>query len=280
MDKNGKSDPYAVVTSNFNKQRFKTKVCKKTLNPAWNETFDFYVSSLPPNGEITVKLWDKDRWAKDDFLGEVIVPVSSLSDGVAVDKAFPVINEPKQGKLKAQPPGHVKLMLHFPSGKPVPGLNASTPNSPSTPTKPQTLEEAYEILEILGKGGFSIVRKARKRSTGELFAVKIISKADKKQEELQLLQREIDIMHKLSHPNIITLEEVFENDSSINLILELITGGELFDQIIARGTYSEREAADVVRQILGAINYMHSKGYLTSSPRNLFLRNCPQRLET
>lgn len=54
-----------------------------------------------------------------------------------------------------------------------------------------------------------------------------------------------------------------------------VTGGELFDQIIARGTYSEREAADVVRQILQAINYMHSKGI---AHRDLKPENCMLRL--
>jgi serine/threonine protein kinase len=71
------------------------------------------------------------------------------------------------------------------------------------------------------RGGFSIVKKAKKRDTGVNYAVKIITKMDKKKEELQLLQREIDIMHKLASPNIITLEEVYETDDTIYLVLEL-----------------------------------------------------------
>eukprot|EP01127_Copromyxa_protea_P000265 TRINITY_DN10226_c0_g1_i1.p1 TRINITY_DN10226_c0_g1~~TRINITY_DN10226_c0_g1_i1.p1 ORF type:complete len:445 (-),score=117.01 TRINITY_DN10226_c0_g1_i1:48-1382(-) len=267
MDKNGKSDPYAVVTSTFNKQRFKTKVCKKSLNPVWNETFDFYVSI--PSGELHIKLWDKDRWSKDDFLGEVIIPVSSLADGVAVDKFYTVQNEPKSGKLKGQPAGQIKVSLHFPAGK----ANSAEikPEVSTAPSRPKTIEEGYEMGEILGKGGFSIVKKARKKDTGVYYAVKIIEKTDKKPEELQLLQREIDIMHKLANPHIITLEDVYETDDMIYLVLELVTGGELFDQIIARGTYSEREAADVIRQILQAINYMHSKGiaHRDLKPENL-----------
>eukprot|EP01126_Amoeba_proteus_P022427 TRINITY_DN2266_c0_g1_i10.p2 TRINITY_DN2266_c0_g1~~TRINITY_DN2266_c0_g1_i10.p2 ORF type:complete len:121 (-),score=27.08 TRINITY_DN2266_c0_g1_i10:885-1247(-) len=87
--------------------------------------------------------------------------------------------------------------------------------------KPQHIEDIYEIGEILGKGGFSIVKKARKRDTGEYFALKIVSKHDKTKEELIILQREIDIMKKLSHPNIITLDDVFEEADTIYLVLEL-----------------------------------------------------------
>lgn len=65
------------------------------------------------------------------------------------------------------------------------------------------------------------MKKAKKKDTGVYYAVKIIEKGDKKEEELQLLQREIDIMHKLSNPHIITLEEVYETSDTIYLILEL-----------------------------------------------------------
>ncbi len=75
------------------------------------------------------------------------------------------------------------------------------------------------------RGGFSIVKKAKKKDTGVNYAVKIITKLDKKKEELQLLQREIDIMHKLASPNIITLEEVYESDDTIYLVLELYVEG-------------------------------------------------------
>jgi len=86
-----------------------------------------------------------------------------------------------------------------------------------------------------------------------------------------LLQREIDIMRKLKHKNIIGLEEVFDEPDNIYLVLELVTGGELFDQIVSRGTYSERDAASVIRQILEAVEYMHTNGiaHRDLKPENL-----------
>jgi len=78
-------------------------------------------------------------------------------------------------------------------------------------------------------------------------------------------------MRKLHHKNIIALYDVFEDSERIHLILELVTGGELFDQIVSRGVYSERDAATVISQILEAVSYMHSNGiaHRDLKPENL-----------
>jgi len=91
------------------------------------------------------------------------------------------------------------------------------------------------------------------------------------EEELQLLHREITIMKKLHHKHIIALYDVFEDGENIYLILELVTGGELFDQIVSRGVYSERDAAQVISQILEAVAYMHANGiaHRDLKPENL-----------
>uniref|UniRef100_A0A6B2LC64 Protein kinase domain-containing protein n=1 Tax=Arcella intermedia TaxID=1963864 RepID=A0A6B2LC64_9EUKA len=109
-----------------------------------------------------------------------------------------------------------------------------------------------------------------KKETGEVFAIKIIEK-NQAEEELQLLQREIDIMQKLDHKNIISLEEVFDEKDTIYLVMELVSGGELFDQIVSRGTYSEADAANIIRQILEAVDYMHANGiaHRDLKPENL-----------
>jgi len=102
--------------------------------------------------------------------------------------------------------------------------------------------------------------------------VKVIAK-NQGDEELNLLKREIDIMKKLKHPNIISLENVFDEGDNLYLVIELATGGELFDQIIAKGSYSEKDAAVIVRQILDAVSYMHSHGiaHRDLKPENLLV---------
>jgi len=126
--------------------------------------------------------------------------------------------------------------------------------------KDRKVEECYEFGDELGRGGFSIVKKATNRDSGDVFAIKIIEKKEQTEEELNLLHREIDIMRKLKHKNIIGLFEVYDEKDHIYLVMELVTGGELFDQIVSRGTYSEADAANVIRQILEAVEYMHENG--------------------
>ena len=122
-------------------------------------------------------------------------------------------------------------------------------------------------------GGFSVVREGTPIGGGIKTAVKIIKKNDAGEEDLNLLQREIDIMSKLHHKNIIQLNEVFEDNEAIYLILELVTGGELFDQIVSRGSYSERDAAAICKQILEAVHYMHQNGiaHRDLKPENLLV---------
>ncbi|PSN42680.1 Calcium/calmodulin-dependent protein kinase type IV [Blattella germanica] len=87
----------------------------------------------------------------------------------------------------------------------------------------------------------------------------------------KMVQTEIGILLKLRHPHIIQLREVFETRTEIQLILELVTGGELFERIVERGQYSEHDAAEAVRQILSALQYLHAHGVVHRDlkPENL-----------
>jgi len=132
------------------------------------------------------------------------------------------------------------------------------------------IKEEYDLREELGRGGFSVVVKAINKATEEAVAVKIIAK-NQSPEELQLLQREIDILKKLNHRNIIALKDVYDEKDTIYLVMELVEGGELFDQIVSRGTYSEADAANIIQQILEAVAYMHDNGiaHRDLKPENL-----------
>ncbi|XP_015274808.1 PREDICTED: calcium/calmodulin-dependent protein kinase type IV [Gekko japonicus] len=112
-----------------------------------------------------------------------------------------------------------------------------------------TLAEYYELESELGGGATSIVYRCRQKGTQKPYAVKILKKTvDKK-----IVRTEIGVLLRLSHPNIIKLKEIFETTTEISLVLELVTGGELFDRIVEKGYYSERDAADAVKQILEAV---------------------------
>jgi len=110
---------------------------------------------------------------------------------------------------------------------------------------------------VIGEGAFGRVQKCTRKSSGEERAVKIIDKAAMTQTEKVRLKYEIDILKNLMHPNIVRLYEVFEDPSTIFLVTELCDGRELFDEIIARGRFTELEAAIVCKQLLQAIAYCH-----------------------
>lgn len=139
-------------------------------------------------------------------------------------------------------------------------------------TRKVEISEFYILGEEIGRGSFSKVRKAKHKETGKDYAIKCI---EKKFIKMHLLEREIGIMKKLKHKHILPLIEVFENKDSIFLVLELVTGGELFDKIVEKGNYSEKDASLIVTQILGAVQYLHSQGVVHRDlkPENLLCNN-------
>jgi len=121
---------------------------------------------------------------------------------------------------------------------------------------PGKIAEFYDIdKKKLGEGSYGAVSKCKNKSTGVTRAVKSISKAQMK--NLDRFKQEIQIMKIMDHPNIIKLFESFEDHRNIYLILELCTGGELFDRIIDSGHFTEVQAAIVMQHMFRAIFYMH-----------------------
>jgi len=143
--------------------------------------------------------------------------------------------------------------------------------NPTLQDKKRKILDYYEINELIGRGGFSEVRKGKNKKTGEIVAVKIIEKKQNP-EKLETVQREIELMKRLNHKNIVCLKDVVEDeDGKIYMVLEYVSGGELFDEIITRGNYSESDATHVVRQIIQAVAYLHSNNIVHRDlkPENL-----------
>lgn len=103
------------------------------------------------------------------------------------------------------------------------------------------------------------------------FAIKIIKKDKLNSEELSVVHDEVDIMGKISHPNCAQLHEMYETKKKLYMVMELLTGGELFDRIVAKGSYSEKEAADLIASVTGALKYLHGIGVVhrDMKPENL-----------
>lgn len=118
------------------------------------------------------------------------------------------------------------------------------------------IAEVYEFGTKLGDGSFGTVLRAKHRATGALRAVKIIPKA--KIRNMHRLEDEINLMRGTDHPHIIKLYEVFHDKINIYLVLELCTGGELFDFVVDKRHLSEEEARLITRQLLRAVSYLHA----------------------
>merc|ERR1711878_165288 len=137
---------------------------------------------------------------------------------------------------------------------------------PRTPT----VEDKYILKDVLGTGAFSQVRLAESKESKELYAIKVIDKKALKGKE-DSLENEIRVLRRLDHPNVVKLLEAYESKASVYLVMELVTGGELFDRIVEKGSYTEKDAADLIKQVLSAVAYMHSSGVVHRDlkPENL-----------
>ncbi|XP_053568995.1 death-associated protein kinase 3-like [Bombina bombina] len=141
----------------------------------------------------------------------------------------------------------------------------------------ENVEEFFEMGEELGSGQFAIVRKCKEHRTGVEYAAKFIKKrrlsSSRRGVSREEIEREVDILREIQHPNIITLHDVFENRTDVVLILELVSGGELFDFLAQKESLSEEEATMFLKQILDGVHYLHNKSiaHFDLKPENIML---------
>uniref|UniRef100_A0A672QZU9 Calcium/calmodulin-dependent protein kinase type 1D-like n=1 Tax=Sinocyclocheilus grahami TaxID=75366 RepID=A0A672QZU9_SINGR len=136
------------------------------------------------------------------------------------------------------------------------------------------IKEMFVFKEVLGTGAFSEVVLAEERSTGKMFAVKCIPKKALKGKESSI-ENEIAVLRKIKHENIVALEDIYESSNHLYLIMQLVSGGELFDRIVEKGFYTEKDASTLIRQVLDAVNYLHNMGIVHRDlkPENLLYFN-------
>lgn len=133
--------------------------------------------------------------------------------------------------------------------------------------------DLYSKRKKLGEGAFSVVIEAVKKSDNKSYAIKVVTKSKLSIEDEQALQDEIEVLNKLNHSNIIQLYDVFDERSYIYLVTEIMTGGELFDRIVQKAYYNEKEARDLCKILFEAIAYCHSRkvAHRDLKPENLLL---------
>ncbi|KAG4962030.1 hypothetical protein GLYMA_14G035800v4 [Glycine max] len=141
----------------------------------------------------------------------------------------------------------------------------------------EDVKSTYSMGKELGRGQFGVTHLCTHKSTGKQYACKTIAKRKLvNKEDIEDVKREVQIMHHLSgQPNIVELVNVYEDKQSVHLVMELCAGGELFDRIIAKGHYTERAAASLLRTIVQIVHTFHSMGVIHRDlkPENFLLLN-------
>ena len=131
----------------------------------------------------------------------------------------------------------------------------------------------YEVNEELGKGKFSVVNRCTLRRSKLSYAVKMVKTTQLNNKDNKFVKQEIDILRQLNHKNIVRLHEVYLDLSQTFLVLDFLSGGELFDDIIDRSHYTETDASICIQQVLEAVSHCHDSGIVHRDlkPENLLL---------
>lgn len=132
------------------------------------------------------------------------------------------------------------------------------------PYRTRAVTELYNLGRKLGQGQFGTTFLCTEKASGQRYACKSIPKRKLVcAEDYEDVWREIQIMHHLSeHPHVVRIRGTYEDFASVHLVMELCEGGELFDRIVKKGHYSEREAAKLTKTIVGVVEACHSLGVM------------------
>lgn len=175
-----------------------------------------------------------------------------------------------------------------PAPEPAPRSKGSKPSSGSKPKSKKKsssdglvegsstgkhFSEVYKLGKQLGEGAFSVVKEGQNRQSQKSFAIKIVTKAKLSKEDEVALKDEIDVLKDMEHKHIIRLYDVFEEPHHYYLVTEKMGGGELFDRIVQKSYYNEKEARDTCLILLSAIHYCHDQkvAHRDLKPENLLL---------
>ncbi len=149
-------------------------------------------------------------------------------------------------------------------------MHVSKENMIKISTEP--ISKNYIILSDVGHGSYGQVKKVRHRQLNEIRAMKITSKKSESSKS------EIEILRKISHPNISNVYEIYEDSRKYYIMMEFLEGGELFEAITNIGSFSEQNAAGVMKQLLSAVNYLHQMNIMHRDlkPENIMLTGKPK----
>uniref|UniRef100_A0A8C6T8N3 non-specific serine/threonine protein kinase n=1 Tax=Neogobius melanostomus TaxID=47308 RepID=A0A8C6T8N3_9GOBI len=153
------------------------------------------------------------------------------------------------------------------------GESFASPLSESNVTL-SDIEQCYDIGRVVGDGNFAVVRECRRRDDGQTLALKIIERSKLVGRE-HMMQNELSLLGSLCHPRIVRLYAHHHTDTHSYLVMEFVSGGDLFEAISEKGKFSELEAGMMVSDVSEALNYIHCKSIVHRDlkPENLLIEH-------
>lgn len=138
--------------------------------------------------------------------------------------------------------------------------------------------EKYEMRKLIGQGSYATVMEGVNKKTGEEVAIKVIERKKRffvDPDKWQLQSNEIDIMKKIDHPNTVKMFDYYHTNDALYIVMELLTGGDLFNRIVDKGKYNENECKILIKNIVEAVQYLHKRSIVHRDlkPENILMKN-------
>ncbi|CAH8620106.1 unnamed protein product [Schistosoma mattheei] len=278
MDPNGLADPYVKIkllpSDEGGKSKLKTKVCRSTLNPVWNETFYLAISDDDHSKRLSIEVWDWDRTSRNDFMGSFSFGVSEiikesvsswyklLNQEEGEFYSLPCIDEFNTAVLELRKRMERMSTEHLNLASSQNKISTSSTVSQHKPDIPRPSD--FNFLYVLGKGSFGKVILAEQKHMDELFAVKILKKDVILQDddvECAMTERRVLALPNKS-PFLVRLHSCFQSMDRLYLVMEYVNGGDLMHRIQQEGKFKEPVAVFYSAEIALGLFYLHNHGII------------------